>query len=322
MNIVRSSVQKPVETRSEQTAVLRRLRTWDWLYLGYLVFPLAQPMFTPHASGWNWGLAIGICVATAGLFAVAVIAPARSLWWSLVPMAVLGTLTTPFNAGASVLFIYAAAGAGGSRPRREALRWFAGLTALVVLAFGVSAIPLPYRFWGLVPSLALIWIIGSLQLKQRDQQREAENLRLRNARIELLATIAERERIARDLHDLLGHSLTAVVMRAQLTKELVLTDPRRARVEAEEIERNAREALGAVRGTVAGWRRATLGSELDAARRALSGTGVRLRISCDENLILLSSTEHELALALREAVTNVARHHGHHHRPVGSGHLR
>jgi two-component system sensor histidine kinase DesK len=169
-------------------------------------------------------------------------------------------------------------------------------------------VPFPYLLWGVVPAFVLVWLIGLTQLKQRDQRQEAENLRLRNARVELLATIAERERIARELHDLLGHSLTAVVMRAQLTKELALVDPQRARAEAEEIERNAREALAAVRSTVTGWRRTSIGAELEAARRALAGTGVNLRVDYDDNLILLASTEHELALALREAVTNVARH--------------
>jgi two-component system sensor histidine kinase DesK len=207
-----------------------------------------------------------------------------------------------------VLFIYAAASAGITQPRRAAIQWFAGLTLLDGLIAIVSTVPFPYRLWGVVPAFVLIWLIGFVQLRQRDQRQEAENLRLRNARVELLATIAERERIARDLHDLLGHSLTAVVMRAQLTKELVLVDPQRARSEAEEIERNARDALAAVRSTVTGWRRTSISAELEAARRALTGTGVTLRVDYDDKLILLASTEHELALALREAVTNVARH--------------
>jgi two-component system sensor histidine kinase DesK len=279
------------------------------LYVGYLVFVLAQPFFTPDAPLWDWLLAIAICIATILLYAVSLLRPDnRALWRSLVPMTVLGLATTPFNTGASVLFIYVAAAAGATLRRRDAMYWFAGLTALDVAFALVSTVPFPYRLWGAVPTFVLIWLIGFIQLKHRDQQQEAENLRLRSTRVELLATIAERERIARDLHDLLGHSLTAVVLRAQLTKELVLVDPQRARTEAEEIERNAREALAAVRSTVTGWRRTTVGAELEAARRALAGTGVNLRVDYDDSLILLASTEHELALALREAVTNVARH--------------
>ncbi|HEY2793791.1 MAG TPA: histidine kinase, partial [Micromonosporaceae bacterium] len=192
--------------------------------------------------------------------------------------------------------------------RRDAIRCFIALTALVGIDSLVSQVPMPYRLWGVIPAAVLIWVIGLVELGQRDRRQELENERLRNAQVELLATISERERIARDLHDLIGHSLTAVVMRAQLTKELVLVDPERARAEAEEIERNARDALAAVRTTVTGWRRTNIRAELEAARRALAGTGVSFRVDYDDKLILLASADHELGLALREAVTNVARH--------------
>lgn len=295
---------------SARRSVAARLRTWDWVYLGYLLFVLAQPYFTPDEAWWEWPLAIVVCVATAVLYATALLrGPAtRHIWSSIVPMAVIGALATPFNTNASVLFIYAAAVVGNTLPWHEARLWFAGLTVLDCVTALVSQVPMPYRLWGFVSALVLIWVIGLLELRQRDRRQELENQRLRTSQVELLATIAERERIARDLHDLLGHSLTAVVMRAQLTKELVLADPQRARAEAEEIERNAREALAAVRSTVTGWRRTSIRAELEAARRALAVTGVTLRVDYDDGLILVATAEHELGLALREAVTNVARH--------------
>jgi two-component system sensor histidine kinase DesK len=137
-----------------------------------------------------------------------------------------------------------------------------------------------------------------------DRNREAAELRIRTARIEHLATLAERERIARDLHDLLGHTLTAIVLRAQL----VVADPARAQEEAAEIEGMARAALGEIRDAVTGWRSASLETELEAARTALSSLGVEVVVRRDPELSIVGSTEHELALALREAVTNVARH--------------
>lgn len=291
-------------------SVAARLRTLEWAYLGYLVFVLAQPYFSPDRARWEWPLAIAVCAATVVLYAMALLRDrsARHIWSSIVPMAVIGALATPFNAAASVLFIYAAAAAGNTLPWQVARRWLAGLTVLDSLTALVSQVPLPYRLLGFGSALVMIWVIGLLELKQRDRRQELEYQRLRSSQVELLATIAERERIARDLHDLLGHSLTAVVMRAQLTKELVLADPQRARAEAEEIERNAREALAAVRSTVTGWRRTNLRAELEAAQRALAGTGVTLRVDHDDKLVLVAAIEHELGLALREAVTNVARH--------------
>ncbi|WP_035839703.1 sensor histidine kinase [Kitasatospora azatica] len=287
-----------------------RLRTWEWVYLGYLLFVPAQPYFSPDPAWWEWPLAIVVCTATVLLYAMALLRgrSAWSVWASLVPMAVIGALATPFNAAASVLFIYAAAAAGNTLLWQVARRWFAGLTVLDCVTALLSQVPVPYRLLGFASASVMIWVIGLLELRQRDRRRELENQRLRNSQVELLATLAERERISRDLHDLLGHSLTAVVMRAQLTKELVLADPQRARAESEEIERNAREALAAVRSTVTGWRQTTIRAELEVARRTLTGTGVTLQVSCDDALILVAATEHELGLALREAVTNVARH--------------
>jgi two-component system sensor histidine kinase DesK len=287
-----------------------RLRTWDWVYLGYLLFVPAQPYFSPRPAWWEWPLAIAVCAATAVLYAAKLLRgpDARHTWTAIVPMAAIGALATPFNTNASVLFVYAAAVVGDTLSWREARLWLAALTVLDSAAAAVSRVPMPYRLWGFASASVLIWVIGLLELRQRDRRQEWENQRLRTAEVELLATLAERERIARDLHDLLGHSLTAVVMRAQLTRELVRVDPERAHAEAEEIERNAREALAAVRSTVTGWRRTTVRSELEAARRALAGTGVSLGVDCEDGLPLVAAVEHELGLALREAVTNVARH--------------
>ncbi len=299
-----------IDDAAAPRSVAARLRTSEWVYLGYVLFVLAQPYFSPQRAWWEWPLAIVVCVATAVLYATTLLRgpSARHTWSSIVPLAVIGALATPFNTNASVLFVYAAAVAGKALPWRDARLWFAGLTVLNSVTAAVSRVPMPYRLWGFGSALVLIWVIGLLELKQRDRRQEQENQRLRTSQAELLAAIAERERIARDLHDLLGHSLTAVVMRAQLTKELVPVDPRRARAEAEEIERNAREALAAVRSTVSGWRQTSIRAELEAARRALAGTAVTLRVDYDDRLILVAAAEHELGLALREAVTNVARH--------------
>jgi two-component system sensor histidine kinase DesK len=230
---------------------------------------------------------------------------------------VLGVATILFNAGAAILFVYAAACAGLTETRRTALRWMGFLTALTLFFATISPVPMPYLLWNVIPPVVFIWVIGLVQIAEAARARDHTELRMANARIEHLATVSERERIARDLHDLLGHSLTAVVMRAQLVKELVDLDPVRARAEVLEIERTARDALAEVRATVSGWRQASLEAELDAARGALASAGVELRVTRDPDLALVGSTEHQLALAVREAITNVARHAGAHRCHVG-----
>jgi two-component system sensor histidine kinase DesK len=281
-----------------------RLRAGTLVHLVYLLNLLWQPVFDP-TSGWSdWALAAVAGVAVAALFVLAVLRPGRARWRCTVPITVLGALLTPFNSGAAVLFVYAAASAGVSESRRSALRWLLGLSILVSFMMVVSPVPMPWRLVGLLPSLLFLWIVGTMQIGQAERERAETELRIRNARIEHLAIISERERIARDLHDLLGHSLTAVVMRAQL----IGVDPSLAQQEAAEIERTARQALTQVRRAVAGWRRASLSAEVDAARAMLESLGVRVEVRRDELVTLAETTEHELALALREAATNVARH--------------
>ncbi|MFI9380337.1 sensor histidine kinase [Kutzneria sp. NPDC052558] len=284
------------------------LRISRWVHLVWLVLIVFQPMFAPKGTTWDWILVGVVVVITMSLYAVMLARPERTRWWFTVPIAVLAILATPFNAGAGTLFVYAAASAGLSESRRDALRWLAGLTILVSLLSLVSTVEWPWRLWGIIPPLMFIWVIGLIQVEHSERVREQAELRLHNARIEHLATVVERERIARDLHDLLGHSLTAVVMRTQLIQSLIAVDPDRAQREAAEVERTARGALDEVRKALSGWRQATLEAELESARTTLTSLGVELTVHRDPGLTIAGATEHELALALREALTNVARH--------------
>jgi two-component system, NarL family, sensor histidine kinase DesK len=124
-----------------------------------------------------------------------------------------------------------------------------------------------------------------------------------------LARLAERERIGRDLHDLLGRSLSLVAIKVDLAARLFERDPDAARREIAEIERVARDALEDVRRTVAGISAAALDLELARARLALASCGVELAARLDRGP-LRPAAENVLALALREATTNVLRHAG------------
>ncbi|MDA3629242.1 sensor histidine kinase [Saccharopolyspora sp. WRP15-2] len=279
-----------------------------WGHLIYLANLLWLPVFSPTATWVDWTLVAVVVVLFLPMYAVAWQRPDRARWTSTVPTVLLGALVTPFNSGAAVLFVYAAAIAGFTESRRAALRWFIGMTALLSACSVYSTVPLPWRMYGMLPSLILLWLIGSFQIEWAERERAQADLRLRNARVEHLATLAERQRIARDLHDLLGQSLTAITMRAQLVNGLIDVDGERARGEAAEIERTSRAALTEIRAVVSGWRQATLEGELESARNTLASTGVEVTVQWDAEVSIVDSTEHELALALREATTNVARH--------------
>lgn len=140
------------------------------------------------------------------------------------------------------------------------------------------------------------------------QWREAQRLRVDNARIGHLATAAERERIARDLHDVLGQSLTEIIVRAQLARRLAGHDSEATARELAEIERASRTALDEVRAVVRGWREVRLDEELETARRSLDAAEIELHLDHDPSFDPAPTAETALALVLREAFTNVVRH--------------
>ena len=122
-----------------------------------------------------------------------------------------------------------------------------------------------------------------------------------------MAVERERSRVARDLHDILGHSLTVITVKSELAGRLVDVDPARARAEIGEVEALARGALADVRTTVAGYRGVTVAGELAAARAALDAAGIAAELpTATENV---PADRRELAgWIVREGVTNVIRH--------------
>lgn len=124
-----------------------------------------------------------------------------------------------------------------------------------------------------------------------------------------LASSMEREEIGRDVHDVLGHSLTLLTLKAEVAQRLVRVDPGAAEAELSEIIRFSRQALADVRATVTRLRTPDLASQVEASRTAFSAAAVRATIRGDAQDVPLPQRE-VLAWALREATTNVARHAG------------
>jgi two-component system, NarL family, sensor histidine kinase DesK len=133
--------------------------------------------------------------------------------------------------------------------------------------------------------------------------------RLRRSQNEVVrvAKIAERERIARDLHDLLGHTLSVIVLKSELASKLAEKNPVRAIQEIRDVERISREALQEVRSAVRGYRSSGLEAELANISLALEAAQIKLE-QFIMPLELEWATEQTLAFILREAITNVVRH--------------
>ena len=224
--------------------------------------------------------------------------------YAIVAMFIMaGSMVLAENGAVCGLFVYAIA-AGAFTTNRARVIALMGLD-LGLLGLYSYHLKLPVTFWGsmvlLVVAVGVGNHIGALA------HCAGEKLRKADAEIEHLAKVAERERIARDLHDLLGHTLSLITLKAELARKLVDRDPQRAKEEMLDVEHTSRAALADVREAISGYRGQGLAAELVRARKALETAGIAVNSDVGE-LPLSPAQETVLALALREAVTNVVRH--------------
>ena len=294
-----------------------RWMRYVWLvYLGALFF---QPAFDPTAGPLDWVAAVALIAVFLPLYVAGYrAADDRQLLLIVGAMAALGVAGSLINGGASVFVIYAAAIAAYLEPARRAVLVIAALVGVLGLMLVISPVPIPWRFLGLVPALVFTIVTGAANIFDAERERAQRRLRRADEEIERLAALAERERIARDLHDLLGHTLSVIVVKSELAARLAESEPARAGDEMRDVERIGREALAEVRAAVVGYRAQGLRGELEGARRALAAAGVEATVEADLPALPIAY-ESALALALRESVTNVVRHAGARHATIRIG---
>jgi two-component system sensor histidine kinase DesK len=239
------------------------------------------------------------------LYALAHVRPERDLRWYALAMALLGWLAMPLNhSGGTTYIIFACAYLAFDGTVRQAL---AAIASVLVL-FALEAILLDWP-WQVISMMAAIAAsVGGGNVAFRVTWKQEAALRLSHDEVRRLAATAERERIGRDLHDLLGHTLSLITLKLELSRKLIDRDPAAARREIAEAEKVARHALAEVRSAVTGIRAADLTAELAAARLLLESSSVSLEYAPPPELPL--ELARPLALVLREAVTNIARHAG------------
>jgi two-component system sensor histidine kinase DesK len=280
-----------------------RVRWVDFIWLVYSIFYLIEPIERHSLRGWvQFALFYAVFLA---IYTTMVMA--RTVWLgrvALLALAVLGLLSVPSNPGTMGVIIYAAA----FLPflfNRVAVVIPLLITLCTVVALEGWLMHLSPWNWGICLLIALV--VGGTNVIFAEQKRANQKLGLANEEITHLAKVAERERIARDLHDVLGHTLSVVVLKSELAGRLIDRDPQRARTEMREVELIARKALSEVRETIRGYRAEGLAAEIDRAQKTLEAAGVILE--CKAKPPVLRATEETvLSLIVREAVTNIVRH--------------
>src|SRR5262245_8779403 len=289
-----------------------RGRRWSLVFaVGYLVF-LVPPIWAELTSG-RPPASVALVLAAVALFIVLDL-----VFWLYIAyrdrpaagVAMVAALCA-INLGLALsdqtwswMFIYCAVAGGGASCRP---RWAtAALGAVLLLITAVALVQHAFATWYL--SVLLVGLMGGLAVIGVSRLIDA-NHELRRAREEVarLAGAEERLRFARDLHDLLGHSLSVIVLKSELAGRLAGPSPERAAEEIRDVERVAREALREVREAVAGYRQPSLGQELESAVATLQAAGVAARVEASAGA-LPTPVDGTLAWALREGVTNVVRH--------------
>lgn len=276
-----------------------------WIYLVYLA-ALFVPWFYSRPGGE--GLTT-ILMAVALFLCLFVFAMVRRDWMAL-PAALateaMGFWLLPSNFGAAVFLIYAAAMMARVRDRRVQRAGLALWLAALVAGCLIVSVPLVYAagylVFGIIIAAATAW---SARSEERDAVREELE-----ADAAARAVEAERQRIARDLHDLLGHTLSVTTLKADLASRLFDTDPDRARAELAAIQQISRDALAEVREAVTGLRVRPLDTVTAEVAERLRQAGLEVELDLSGADALPDAAAGALGMVVREGATNVLRHAG------------
>jgi two-component system sensor histidine kinase DesK len=284
--------------------------------LAYTGFLLIQPLVEPSRNLWLGTIAcliVFFSIFWKFFFAADQAQPTR--FWMIGATFILGLAVFPWNRGASTFFIYAAAFLPFTIESSRRVVALILIECVAILAEGaLFTVATPYGPFNVgwpntLIAIFLVVVIGGGNIYFAEQRRAECRLRAALEENVTLAAVAERERIARDLHDVLGHTLSVIVLKAELAGRLVAIDPARAVAEMEDVERTSRAALAEIREAIGGYRSRGLAAEIVAARRTLDAAGVTLVAESKPDRESFSPQEETaLALALREAVTNIVRH--------------
>jgi two-component system, NarL family, sensor histidine kinase DesK len=290
---------------TRQRADARRPHELGWapyVWLGYLASYIAA-LFMPPATPRQWAISLaGLAVFLPLYFYGFRIRGTRLLIvaWAIFA---IGVVVIPFNGGAVAFLIYALAFLPFAARTAVAGCW------LLVMLVGMWLV-CSWQGWVIAawaPVVIIGAIVGISNLYFAEMRRHGEELSVAQRAVEEMARIAERERIGRDLHDLLGHTLSVIILKSELASKLAERDMTRAVTEIRDVERISREALAEVRKAVRGYRSEGLHDEIGNAERVLAAAGVQPVVDLSP-VVLQPDEERALAFALREAVTNVIRH--------------
>ncbi|WP_345779531.1 sensor histidine kinase [Dyella sedimenti] len=275
----------------------------DAVHLLWSVWVFLTPVFDRFSLRWVVLTLISYPIFLF-LYARCCFAPRRTVYRYSLVLVGMAYLLMPWYPSGLTYFMY---GCVMLCSHRMSLRAYMATIAALNAGILVEAWLLHYPWQAIIWMPLSSFIVGLAVNAERMSEEKEIALRLSHEEVRRLAATAERERIGRDLHDLLGHTLSLITLKLELSRKLFDRDSEAARREMEEAERVARHALAEVRAAVTGIRATDLAAELASAKLLLESSDVTLDYG-SLPASLPTDFERSLALVLREAVTNIARH--------------
>jgi two-component system sensor histidine kinase DesK len=276
------------------------------VHLVWSVWVFITPTFVPGGYSLRWALlTLGSYPLFVLLYALCLLLPRRTASRPAYGLIALCLVLLPWYPSGISYFIF---GCVMLRMHfSQSAFFYIGQLLLANAVFLGAALWIGYPWQSIAWTPIMTLVIGLVVNVERATKEKDAEIRLSHDEVRRLAATAERERIGRDLHDLLGHTLSLITLKLELSRKLFDRDPAASKRELEDAEAVARHALAEVRSAVTGIRATDLAAELASARLMLESSCVHLDYDLPP-VGLSEETERGLALVLREAATNIARH--------------
>ncbi|MGF2714339.1 sensor histidine kinase [Bacillus mycoides] len=280
---------------------------FPYMWLVYLLFPIYN---LTQVSGWKLVIGIGMLIVFIVTYRQLYFVQKTFILWACIQM-LLTFLFAVFYNPFMIFFGFFTASAMGFAPSKKVFRLLWGLLIVMLGAFTfVNFNQLTTTSLVNIVPMFILMLLTPFGMRNFNQKKMLRNqLNEANEQIKDLVKREERQRIARDLHDTLGHTLSLITLKSQLVEKLIVKNPERASMEAKEITQTSRTALKQLRELISDMRMITVEEELEQIKAILQAANIELEVKQEANSSSLSPIEQNiLGMCLREAVTNVVKH--------------